>query len=291
MILLKGHTSGTSVWSIAFTPDSQHLASAGNDGTLRLWDLRSGDGKVLQRVGVIGGLAVSPTGEWLVYSILATTIRLRLKDNTADVIGADGYAFPAPHAFSPEGDLLLAGGHHIRPFNAKQWAPLPPWGGGSESYPQALVFHPGGEVLATAHRMSRPNTVRLWEVGTWAPLGELDHPTYPVRSLAFSPNGRHLAAASGPTVWVWDVASGDVVWRHQIDRRHFQSCAFSPDGRLLATAHNDARVRLYDTATWAETAAYDWGVGPVTNVAFAPDGMKAAASGKRGLIVVWDVDI
>lgn len=73
--------------------------------------------------------------------------------------------------------------------------------------------------------------------------------------------------------------------------RFFQACAFSPDGGLLASAHNDGRVRLHETTTWREIAAYDWGVGPVTNVAFAPDGMKAAASGKRGLIVVWDVDI
>jgi hypothetical protein len=49
-------------------------------------------------------------------------------------------------------------------------------------------------------------------------------------------------------------------------------------------------VRFWETATWRECAALDGGVGPVPDVAFAPDGMRAAAAGRKGKIVVWDID-
>jgi hypothetical protein len=47
-------------------------------------------------------------------------------------------------------------------------------------------------------------------------------------------------------------------------------------------------VRLWDLETGQSRGAFDWGIGPLTAVVFAPDGMKAAVAG-RDTIVVWDV--
>jgi hypothetical protein len=48
-------------------------------------------------------------------------------------------------------------------------------------------------------------------------------------------------------------------------------------------------VRLWDIDSGRQRAAFDWGIGKVYAVAFAPDGMRAAAGGQQN-IVVWDVD-
>jgi hypothetical protein len=48
---------------------------------------------------------------------------------------------------------------------------------------------------------------------------------------------------------------------------------------------------LWDLAAGKERAAYNWDVGPVHAVAFAPDGMTAAAAGETGSILVWDVEM
>ncbi|OAI47597.1 hypothetical protein AYO44_01590 [Planctomycetaceae bacterium SCGC AG-212-F19] len=74
-------------------------------------------------------------------------------------------------------------------------------------------------------------------------------------------------------------------------KKEFTGLAFHPSGRYLAATSNDATVKLYDTATWKVHTAFDWKIGRLRSVAFSPDGMRAAAGGDSGKIVIWDVDL
>lgn len=69
-----------------------------------------------------------------------------------------------------------------------------------------------------------------------------------VMSVAFSPDGKFLAAATGNTVEIWDVAAGK---RTAILRGHayeVMSVAFSPDGKTLASGSDDETIKLWDVA-------------------------------------------
>src|SRR5262249_45562331 len=140
-------------------------------------------------------------------------------------------------------------------------------------------------------RRHQSRFVNLWDTTTWQQCATLVGHTASVGALAFSPDGRFLAACAEVTLWVWDVASRTAVVRHKISERHFQDVAFSPDGRFLAFARGDATVALWDTTDWKEVAAYDWEIGPMYSIAFAPDGMRAAGGSGKGKIVVWDIDL
>jgi WD40 repeat protein len=108
-----------------------------------------------------------------------------------------------------------------------------------------------------------------------------------------SADRRLVAARNGVWAAVYrtdDFAAGPVVLRND-NRKKFTGLAFHPSGRYLAATSNDATVKLYDTATWAVAAAYDWRIGRLRSVCFSPDGMRAAAGGDKGQIVVWDVDV
>jgi WD40 repeat protein len=66
--------------------------------------------------------------------------------------------------------------------------------------------------------------------------------------------------------------------------------AVSPDEELIATGSWDETVKLWDAHTGRERTTFKWPVGRVYSLAFAPDGLRLAAGGDRGSVVVWDLE-
>ncbi|MGR6963507.1 nSTAND1 domain-containing NTPase [Geodermatophilus sp. URMC 61] len=113
-----------------------------------------------------------------------------------------------------------------------------------------------------------------------------------VNGVAFSPDGRLLATASGDqTVRLWDVAETISVSRPlegHTDR--VNAVAFSPDGRLLASASSDRTVRLWDVATGQPHGEPLTGhTSTVWGVAFSPDGALLATASQDTTVRLWDV--
>ncbi len=120
------------------------------------------------------------------------------------------------------------------------------------------------------------------------PLDDLLADGHPVASVAFSPDGRTLAAGDGSGhIGLWDtgrdrriatLAEGGTV----------NSVAFSPDGRTLASDDGSGRIDLWDLATRRRTATLSEG-SPVTSVAFSPDGRTLAAGDVGDNLGLWNV--
>jgi WD40 repeat protein len=112
----------------------------------------------------------------------------------------------------------------------------------------------------------------------------------------FSPDGRWLAATSGNTVRLWDVAT----WLQVASLPPFTAdvlgLAFSPDSRTLAIRDGSGTLWLWDLVKKREIG-HSRGHTPTTppsfagSVAFSPDGRRLATSGGDSTVKLWDVGL
>jgi eukaryotic-like serine/threonine-protein kinase len=145
----------------------------------------------------------------------------------------------------------------------------------------------GETLLAVGDAMGK--VVKIWNVDTGEEQRTLEGHAARLRSVAFSPDGRHLAAGSisgGAKVWDWK--SGQIVY--ELPRASVSRFAYSPDGRRLAMAvfESDHGVELLDAATGREIRAFGNHYGGTESVAYHPHAPQLATCGNDGTVKIWD---
>jgi WD40 repeat protein len=117
-----------------------------------------------------------------------------------------------------------------------------------------------------------------------------------VNSLAFSPDGRMLAAGSwlDKTIVLWDMENPQRPGRRLTGHSEgVWSLAFSRDGKTLVSSSccNKMEIRWWEVATEKpQPTALTVPVGNVSSVAFSPDGHTLALGTKGGDIILWDIE-
>ena len=280
-----------SISSVAFWPGTHIVASASQDGTLRLWE--DGDQiAVLERHWHrILSVAFSPDGQTLATRGLSERIWLWDVETGQPRTVLEGYAgrnnWVSSLAFSPDGKILANGrvGRTVLLWDLVTGQPADTLSGhGGEI--SSVAFSPDGRTLASG---SWDGSVRLWDVESAQSRATLSGHAGYVQSVAFSPDGHTLASGSrGSMIRLWDVGTRQPL---AILRGHgwVESVAFSPDGRTLASGGGqDGTVRLWDVGSGqprGTLAAHGW----VNSVAFSPDGHTVASGSQDGTVRLWDV--
>jgi WD40 repeat protein len=146
-----------------------------------------------------------------------------------------------------------------------------------------LAYRPGGNELAVGGTQTRD--VDLYDVKSWKrrTLSHLDG----VGAVAWCPDGRLLAVASGRSVYVWDAPSGEQ--RLVLDGvKGAADVFFSRDGRLLGLTGSDGALKVWDVETGRELLNQpDPGFRAWPQ--FGPGDRSLGGLGRDGTFQVWEL--
>jgi tetratricopeptide (TPR) repeat protein len=201
------------VLSVAYAPDGATLAGGGADGTVRIWDARTGQ-QLQQLTGPAGGtpsVAYAPDG-----AALASTGRdgVRIWDPRTgqQLHQLTGHASPVwSVAYAPDGAALAGGGADgaVRIWDARTGQQLQQLTGHAGRVP-AVAYAPDGAALASG---GEDGTVRIWDARTGQQLHQLTDHAGRVRSVAYAPDGAALASGGVDGVRIWDPRTGQLLQR------------------------------------------------------------------------------
>jgi WD40 repeat protein len=275
---LPGHLAG--IPGCAFSPDGARLASVGKDRKLKVWNVSHGglDWETESLAGLGQGVAYSPDGTLLATSHYDTALYQIWNAKTKVQLARFGVQLEGSGwnlQFSPDGRLLVTA--------AIQGPPSSELGRVSIWSPEALMLA-ANQGLATAGLVSS-FTNKL------------------TRSLAFSPNGRHVAVVAevewpSEHLYVWDSPwqSAPRLLSQEIRGSPPQRFSFTPDSRRILFLNATRSVVTVDTITGREVASFatsksgplkEWN--PVAMLSLSPDGTKLALSSLSALGVdIWD---
>lgn len=284
---------------LAFSADGQTLAACVRGGrTIAFWNLATGAFRRWHPYAddAVTSIAFSPDGKWLaVGSAVGMVLPYHYPELDYDSeYHPSGFnaGYPVTSvAFGWTEDqsdcriAMTAGRFTVALMNSEELdKPLP--GGEDWAYCDTM-FSPSGRYLAALDVSEW--RVQLWDA--WAGRYECDADASPKpKSVCFSGDGQVLAVASASRVWFTDVPSLRTWDAGSHERGRVTQVAGHPTRNLVASAGTDGTVRFWNAADATEVRAFDWQMGSVTAVCFAPDGLTCAAGGDNGQVVVWDVD-
>jgi WD40 repeat protein len=305
--ILHGHSKQVS--SVAFSSDSQILASASWDGTVQLSHLGRPDAPPEQLASGesrMTSMAFSPDGQFLAVGDDAGNVRLWdiSRPNSAPHIWRDRTGGITSVAFSPDGQMLAAASatEAIRLWNVRAPDASPHILSTGAGKARSVTFNPNGQTVVAG---TDDGSVRLWDMRhpdaepVDLPIcgndcGGQSQSDIGITSVAFSQDGEKLAAGvDDGSVRLWKLTAGapsapPVSLRRQTEM--VTSVGFSPDGQTLASASWDRTVVLWDlhlpTISFIALGGFEGGI---TSVAFSPDGQMLAAGSEDQTARLWDL--
>jgi WD40 repeat protein len=290
--------SNVDVWSVRFSPDGSRLATTGEDGMVRVWDVATGQELIAVQSHTDSGqdLAFSPDGS-ILYSAGDDGIVVALDALTGSRVG-DRF----PHSsglrsldIDSQGTRMVTG---TVDGSAVLWDLLSRDSlavmRGHDGLVNDVSFDRAGELVATA---GQDGTIQLWDTDLTPGVtvidgharGEGGVPQKRVLSLAFHPDGTRLVTGSADgTAGVWDARDGSQIHRFVTGEDPVRDVAISPDGAIVATGLESGKVRLWDISGGAEIDDFDV-PDKVRGLAFSADGTQLVAGAFGDVATVYEV--
>ncbi|MEQ9000518.1 MAG: PDZ domain-containing protein [Coleofasciculus sp. B1-GNL1-01] len=295
LIRLKHSGLGILIRDVSFSLDGKIVASAGADGTTKVW---SRDGKLISTLSQgnksieVDSVSFSPDGQTIATGSgdstpnkIDSVVKLWKRDGTfikslsLSTMESE-YTEWVPVTFSPNGQLIAtAAGSSVQLWSS-DGSLLHSMSGHSNGI-RTVAFSPDSQIIASG---GYDNTIKLWRSdGTL--LDTLKGHNSFITSLRFSPDGEELASSSqDSTIRIWKIKGQplETLSIHPRSSKPFLTTQFfglSPDGKLIVTTTDNV------VAVWKMDGSLVTRIAPnieVTSLSFSPDGKIISIAGISG---------
>jgi WD40 repeat protein/serine/threonine protein kinase len=308
------------VTDLAVFPEGQRVMASSSDGTVGVWDLKTGaklreivvaangrfgekDRETVIAPGGVVAASLSPDGHRALFASgnlfflwdLETDEELNRVQHDEQVVDV---------RFSPDGGCAVSAAGAV----VRVWE-LPPGRKSGEQPPLVEVAHYLGEERGGADSVAvTPDGLRIVTSGWPERIRVFDRVTGQFTrydnigggALAIAPDGRHVLSAHGSRVLkLWDLESGQVGHEFHGHTEIIFSVAFSPDGRLAYSTSggkemyvdgSDSDIRIWDLAeTGGQVGTLTGHQGIVRCVAVSRDGRRVLSGGwSDKTVILWD---
>ncbi|KAH7076307.1 beta transducin-like protein HET-D2Y [Paraphoma chrysanthemicola] len=284
---LEGHK--WSNLSVAVSPDSTHLASSSDDGTIAIWHVSSGTClKTLKgHRSAAYSVAFSPDSTQLA-SASDTTVKIWNVSSGACLKTLEGHGDRVMSViFSPDSSQLASASYdkNVKIWDASSGVCLHTLKGHAAFVKSVSFSH---DLMHMSSSLG-DNTVKIWDISSGACLETLEGHGGHVLSTVFSPNSSQLASASmDKTVKIWDLRCGACTQTLEGHSDEILSIAFSHDSARLASASADETIKIWHLHSGTSLQTLKVLGGNVMAIAFVPDSTWLALASLSGLIEIWD---
>ena len=292
---------GHPVQSVAFSPDSDGVAS-GSDDDLHVWVNPSIESFVrsFRMAGRIPTITFSADGEKILYGtgmrnaktnwMGVRITRQDVKDYLRDIRRYNvEWGEIVSAVYHPDGSRVISACANgtIGIWSSQAETELSHFEIGMPMTGMA-ISPSGAEILIAA----ADNNVRLWNLQAGKEVRQFAGHTFHVLSVAIAADGRTaVSGAKDRTVRTWDLATGTALQRFAGHNGYVTSVAISGDGRFVLSGSDDNTVRLWDAETGENLRTFDGHVAPVRSVQISPDGNRGLSGSDDGTMRIWDVRI